>query len=549
MQKPLLNGRYLLLGQLGKGGMGVVYKAADTLLGNRLIAIKEMSQRHLNIGEIASVTARFKQEAVLLASLSHQNLPRIYDHFSERGNSYLVMEFIDGDTLADFLQQAGGKGLLVKEVLLIAEHLCSVLHYLHTHQPPIIFRDLKPGNVMITSAADHLYLIDFGIARIFKPAQLQDTLPFGTRGYAPPEQYGGGTTERSDIYSFGATLHQSLTGLDPSQATVPFHFPPIPPHNPQVPPRLEKLIAHMVEIDPERRPPSILVIKRELQRMKQELEGGNFAPALTASGKVIVPALPGTAVGTTLRTCRKHSDSIQTIAWSPDGRYLASGGRDKLVHVWDALTGDNVVVYRDHLLWVYSAAWSQDGRFIATGGAEGEVHFWADPSGKNIYKYLASSRVIKAVAWSHARGSTKIVIGCEDATVHSWNTATGNTPLIYKGHTKEITCVAWSPDDKQAVSGSRDKTVQIWDACVGNAHGTYRGHTKEVYAVAWSPGGKFIASAGEDKTVRVWDAVTGKTSYICRCHTSAVCTIAWSPDGTRIASAGDDKIVYVWQAS
>lgn len=590
MQMPLLNGRYLLLSRLGKGGMGVVYKAADILLGDRPVAIKEMSQKHLHIREIASVTAIFKREALLLASLSYQHLPQIFDFFSEHGNSYLVMEFIDGDTLAEILQQAGGQGLLVEEVLLIAEQLCSVLYYLHSHQPPIIFRDLKPANVMITSTGDHLYLIDFGIARIFKPAQQQDTLAFGTHGYAPPEQYGGATTERSDIFSFGVTLHQLLTGFDPVQAMPHYRYPPVQLLNPHVPPQLEKLIAQMVEIDPERRPPSILEVKRELQRIKQELQRGNFAPSLTASGKVIVPALPETAVGTILRTYRNHSDSIQALAWSPDGKYLATGGRDKLVHVWDvatgdkictyarhstyvyslawspdgkriistsfatahvwdALTGDNVVVYHDHSLWVYTSAWSSDGRVIATGGAEGEVHFWTDLSGKNIYKYQASSRVVKAVAWSHAVGSTKIVAGCEDATAHSWNAATGDTALIYKGHAKEITSVAWSPNDHQIVSGSRDKTVQIWDACVGNTLYTYRGHTKEVSAVAWSPGGKFIASAGEDKTVRIWDVATGNTTYIYHCHTSTVCAIAWSPDGTRIASAGDDKTVQVWQAS
>lgn len=110
MQMPLLNGRYLLQSRVGKGGMGVVYRAADTLLGNRLVAVKAMSQRHLSIQEVANATAAFKREALLLASLSHQNLPRIYDHFSEDGNSYLVMDFIDGETLAGVLRQAGGKG-------------------------------------------------------------------------------------------------------------------------------------------------------------------------------------------------------------------------------------------------------------------------------------------------------------------------------------------------------------------------------------------------------------------------------------------------------
>src|SRR5260370_25267375 len=116
---------------------------------------------------------------------------------------------------------------------------------------------------MITSTGDHLYLIDFGIARIFKPAQLQDTLAFGTHGYAPPEQYGGGRTERSDIFSFGVTLHQLLTGFDPVQAMARSKFPPVQQLNPHVPPQLEKLIAQMVEMDPERRPPSILEVRSE----------------------------------------------------------------------------------------------------------------------------------------------------------------------------------------------------------------------------------------------------------------------------------------------
>src|SRR5260370_1827571 len=134
-------------------------------------------------------------------------------------------------------------------------------------------------------------------------------------------------------------------------------FPPVQQLNPHVPPQLEKLIAQMVEMDPERRPPSILEVRRELQRIKQELQRGNFAPSLTASGRVIVPALPETAVGTILRTYRKHTDSIQAIAWSPDGKYLATGGREKLGHVWEGGTGDGKFSYALRSSYVQSLAW------------------------------------------------------------------------------------------------------------------------------------------------------------------------------------------------
>src|SRR5206468_3453730 len=131
----------------------------------------------------------FRQEALLLADLMHPNLPRIHDHFSEAGNWYLVMDYIEGENLEEYLAKQPGGYVPLTEALTIGLQLCSVLDYLHNRQPPIIFRDLKPLNIMRTSNG-HLYLIDFGIARHFKPGQARDTMAFGSPGYAAPEQYG-----------------------------------------------------------------------------------------------------------------------------------------------------------------------------------------------------------------------------------------------------------------------------------------------------------------------------------------------------------------------
>src|SRR5712691_3579753 len=251
----LLKDRYRILGTLGKGGMGAVYNAEDTLFNGRLVAIKEMSQSGLDTQQRTTAADDFKREAHMLAALQHPGLPAIHDYFSDAGQWYLVMDFVDGQTLEDTLDNASGGWLPLPQTIDIALQLCTVLEYLHTRQPSIIFRDLKPANVML-APGECIVLIDFGIARLFKPGQLRDTVAFGSAGYAAPEQYGKTqTTPRSDIYSLGAILHQLLTGNDPTTNTPTlFDFPPLQLRAQPTSPELHTLIMRMVDKDENRRP-------------------------------------------------------------------------------------------------------------------------------------------------------------------------------------------------------------------------------------------------------------------------------------------------------
>ena len=174
LPNSLLKQRYRVLSSVGKGGMGAVYLAEDTQLGNRKVALKEMSQSGMSPQDVREFADNFKKEAHILAGLQHFHLPSIYDHFSESGRWYLVMSFIQGETLEDYIKKVPGQRLPLKEVLEVGIQLCTVLDYLHNQSPPIIFRDLKPSNIMRTPDG-HLYLIDFGIARHFKPGQARDT--------------------------------------------------------------------------------------------------------------------------------------------------------------------------------------------------------------------------------------------------------------------------------------------------------------------------------------------------------------------------------------
>src|SRR6266699_5433629 len=169
--KRLLLGRYHILTQVGKGGFSAVYKAEDRRLNNQHVAIKAVTLSGLKPHEIIEATEAFNREMQLLSDLKHPNLPRIYNHFADKECWYLVMDFIEGTTLEKHLETMPDERLPVGEVLELGLLLCSVLEYLHSRQPPIIFRDLKPANIMLKPDG-RIVLIDFGIARRFNSGQI-----------------------------------------------------------------------------------------------------------------------------------------------------------------------------------------------------------------------------------------------------------------------------------------------------------------------------------------------------------------------------------------
>ena len=273
--QSLLAGRYRIVRRVGRGGMGAVYEAEDVRLSGKQWAIKEMSDAAItDAAERAEALDAFHREAHFLSSLDHANLPKVADSFEADGKHYLVMEFVDGQTLEELVVGLG-RPLPPETVLRLGVALCTVLDYLHSRTPPIIFRDLKPGNIMLDRDGA-VKLIDFGIARVFTPGKSRDTTSLGTKGYAAPEQYGKGQTDaRSDVYALGATLHFLLTGRDP--ADDPFNFPPARWLNPDVSPALEATVARAVAASAADRWPTAREMRRALTRAAA-------VPTLAAAG-------------------------------------------------------------------------------------------------------------------------------------------------------------------------------------------------------------------------------------------------------------------------
>ena len=244
---------------IGQGGMAAVYKARDTRKGT-LCAIKEMSLSTVAPDERAQAIQNFLAEAKILSRLNHPNLPAFTDFFTEDARHFLVMEYIDGSTLEVLLDRNGGP-FSDRRVLGWARQLCDVLEYLHSQQPPVIFRDMKPGNVMLTRTG-RIKLIDFGIARLFKGRGSQDTQLLGTPGFAPPEQYGSAQTdERSDIYSLAMTLYQLMTC---SISEKGFGLTDVHTKFPHISPPVARALEKATAMNPEERYESILVFRRAL---------------------------------------------------------------------------------------------------------------------------------------------------------------------------------------------------------------------------------------------------------------------------------------------
>ncbi len=567
--------RYRLVRQVGTGGFGAVYLAEDLLAGKKQVALKEIRLAGLNAQEKIEATDAFNREVSLLPGLQHPHLPRVYDHFTDAQHWYVIMEFIAGETLESYVQKIPSGRLPVEMVVGMGIQLADVLDYLHTRQPPIIFRDLKPSNIMRTPEGK-LYLIDFGIARIFKPGQPRDTIAFGSPGYAAPEQYGKAqTTARADLYSLGATLHFLLTGDDP--ANNPFRFDRLDLSLSPAVDELEWLILCMVAMDVDSRPQSAQAVKRELEEIARRLAQERLRalyplpPTLppTAPAPVYVPsssqwtqvATTGAANGRgqaqamagqvsggqqSARSSKWKISRRKTLAGLVGLGALALAGTGGVRLIDSLLFPPNPYVYHGHTKPITCLSWSPDSRRIASSSYDGTVQVWDASSGGDVLTYRGHQHAVWTVAWQPE--GTMIASGGQESIVQVWEADTGNSYSSYTGHSAGIEAVAWSPDGLYIASASDDKTVQVWDAANPVLLIRYTGHTDKVMGVAWSPDGRRIASCSNDTTVQVWDAADGTSLLIYTGHTAHVNALAWSLPGNSIASASDDGTVQVWDA-
>jgi len=470
--------------------MGAVYRARDMHFPNvvKFVAVKEMVIQTRDRMVRSTIVRNFEREANLLATLEHPAIPRIYDYFTHNERSYLILEYINGKDIEAILSETD-EFQSQDQVIRWAVELCDVLSYLHNHKPePIIFRDMKPSNVMIDQF-NHIVLIDFGIAKPFEGEQRGTMI--GTEGYSPPEQYRGEATPLADIYALGATLHHMLTRKDP-RLEPPFSFAerPVQKINPNCSPQLEQVVNKALQYSPADRYKSAADMKDALMVIAK------------SSGVLVTPPSSKTTAERDFQerkpvwqfTCE---DEIRGSAAYANG-IVYVGSYDHNLYALDADTGQ--------FIWKYPT----DGGIVSKpvvydnciyfGSEDNRLHVISARHGKITWSYYTEGPIRSSpyIAEGH------VFIGSDDGKLHAVNTLSGrqawtmetgsairatptvNQDLVYFGtETGDVYCVdfrstiKWRFKAKRAVTsspvishgnlyfGSIDSTLYSLDAKTG----------------------------------------------------------------------------------
>lgn len=317
----VIEGKYEILKEIGHGGMSVVYLANDTHL-NRNWAVKEVKKKGTGKNDEIVVNSLLA-EANMVKKLDHPALPRIVDIIDNGVTIYIIMDFIEGESLDKVLEEYGAQP--EEKVISWAMQICDVLSYLHSQKPPIIYRDMKPANLMLKPNGN-ISIIDFGIAREYKEQNLADTTVLGTKGYAPPEQYSGQTDARSDIFALGMTMHHLLTGVDPRSGEA---YVPVRQWNPELSEGIEFIINKCVEPVAENRYQNCTELLVDLQdpkkvtrhwRRKLKIKLLSFIIAVTLS---VVFAVTGVVLGFTSANVNNQDYEFNLSGSDPDKFYSA----------------------------------------------------------------------------------------------------------------------------------------------------------------------------------------------------------------------------------
>ncbi len=589
---------YEILSELGRGGMGVVYKARQKSL-NRIVALK-MILAGAHAGN--QQRERFRGEAEAAAHLQHPNIVQVYEVGEHERCPYISLEYIDGHSLHDIV---GNNPPPPLQAAALIEKLAHAVQY--AHQRGIIHRDLKPSNILLTRDGTPK-ITDFGLAKRLEGGtvntQTGDIL--GTPSYMAPEQAAGNSKAigvGTDIFSLGTILYEMLTGRPPFEGNSAFDTvylvmtaePTRPTRlNPRVPSDLETICLKCLEKTPAKRYSSAGALADDLARFQRGepitarpvgwLERGvkwvRRRPAVAALLALLFASLIALLIGGWVSAIslyqsnqelhaerRKHADLVRFNGthYLQEGDLFAS-----LIWFARALNLETDESHREaHRLriaavlrecprlsqmWfhgdsVNDVVFSPDGRWVLTASSDRTAHVWNADSGTARFETpLQHEAIIFRAAFSP--DGSRIVTASDDATARIWDAATGRLIAPLLGHKDSVRDARFSPDGSRVVTASDDKTAQLWDAATGKKLlDKPLAHDKPVVHVSFHPDGKRILTASEDGTARIWQLEHNSAKAMVQFrHKAAITDACFDPEGKRVATASADATAQIWDA-
>ncbi len=588
----LLQGRYRVVGLLGRGGMGAVYEAVDERLGNQ-VALKQCSF------DKPEVLRQFEREARLLAGMRHSSVTRVIDHFIENGTAFLVMEYIPGRDLGDMLRD--GEKFEVDRVLTWTDELLAALEYLHSRQPPVIHRDIKPQNLKLTPG-DEIILLDFGLAKGYtEQSSVKDASRsvYGyTPNYAPLEQIEGteGTDGRSDLYSLAATTYHLLTATQPpgvlariGKISDGLPDPLVSPEliNPQVPPAVGAVLIRAMAIMRDRRYTDATEMRRALGAAR-----ASQGPTYTSSAPTILPSTPVAATTMPSRTTipaaaepagpnkqqnpvRRSKAPLVIVVIIVLLLLLASaaivflgrlrGGPDDETSIRGPVaalpattidaqpdrptTPEGMTLLPGHTESVRSVAWSTDGSMLASGSWDSSARVW-QIGGTSAPEPLATitrpDATINAVAFSP--DLRMVAVGGYDSSgsTISFHDPRSGSEIRSPIHERSglVGSVLFSPDGRLLYT-TIDSRVMVWDLASGESVRTIAGNANPSIALS-ADGTRLALGSTNDTVLRVFDTANGELVREFTDPTKGVLSVAFAPDGHNLAAGSYDSYARVW---
>jgi WD40 repeat protein len=613
---------YTIESVLGHGGFGITYLAHDTALG-AMVAIKEYLPHEIAnrddktmvlpnpsrgaVRDYQHGLKNFVKEAQALARFKHPNIVRVLRFLEANGTAYVVMEYEEGQSLADYMKRNGPR--LDEQTLLRV--FVPILNGLHAvHQAKMLHLDIKPENIYLRKDGNPM-LIDFGSARQATTNMQRVAL---THGYAPMEQYPDKGTPGpwTDVYAIGASMYRCVSGRKPDdsleryQAVLKYQVDPLTPATKaggkDYRPNVLECIDWAIQIYPRDRPQSARELQDALMGKgrsgRQGVSGqpANFSkrpskaaprtPAVSTSrmnkdrsslavgwmaAALMLASLSVAGVvywsdikiqwkGFDLSppsapaSSRKESAERKSVATTENKSHApsheaASPHRSQATTPAVPATPLPAVLARTitgHKDWVQSVAFAPDGKWFASASLDKTIKLWVTATG-SLLGTLQQSYAVNSVAISS--DGTWLASAGDDGTVRLWEAKTGTPRGALSGPSYAVYVVAFSPDGKFVAAAGKDRAVYLWEVLGGKLVHTLEGHTDDIYALAFSPDGKYLVSGGADKTLHVWDVAKGQELLTVPGHRDKVLALAYSPNGKWLASGDAGGTIRIWDAS